>query len=51
MEANEIDEILGLKPVAKEDAPQEPAVEETAKEEPQETKAEPTEPQQPELFD
>ncbi len=51
VEANEIDEILGLKPVAKEDAPQEPAVEETAKEEPQETKAEPTEPQQPELFD
>lgn len=51
VEANEIDEILGLKPVAKEDAPQEPAVEETAKEEPQETKAEPTDPQQPELFD
>lgn len=51
VEANEIDEILGLNPVAKEDAPQEPTVEDTVKEEPQEPKAEQAEPQQPELFD
>ena len=51
VESNEIDEILGLKPVAKEDAPLEPAAEENPQEEPQEPKAEQAEPRQPELFE
>lgn len=51
VESNEIDEILGLKPVAKEDAPLEPAAEENPQEETQEPKAEQAEPRQPELFE
>lgn len=51
VESNEIDEILGLKPVAKEDAPLEPAAEENPQEETQEPKAELAEPRQPELFE
>lgn len=51
VESNEIDEILGLKPVAKEDAPLEPAAEEKPQEETQEPKAEQAEPRQPELFE
>ena len=51
VESNEIDEILGLKPVAKEDAPLEPAAEENPQEETQDPKAEQAEPRQPELFE
>ena len=51
VESNEIDEILGLKTVAKEDAPLEPAAEENPQEETQEPKAEQAEPRQPALFE
>lgn len=51
VESNEIDEILGLKPVAKEDDPLEPTAEENPQEETQEPKAEQAEPRQPELFE
>ncbi len=50
VDAKEIDEILGLKPVAKEDASPKPAEQEPVKEEPKAPKAEKPEAQQAELF-
>ena len=50
VDAAEIDEILGLKPAAEEDAAPQPAVQEPAKEEPKAPKAEKPEAQQAELF-
>lgn len=50
VDAKEIDEILGLKPVAKEDASSKPAEQEPVKEEPKAPKAEKPEAQQAELF-
>ncbi|MDY3910747.1 MAG: ATP-dependent zinc metalloprotease FtsH [Elusimicrobiaceae bacterium] len=50
VDAKEIDEILGLKPVAKEDASLKPAEQEPVKEEPKAPKAEKPEAQQAELF-
>lgn len=50
MDAKEIDEILGLKPAAKEDASPKPAEQEPVKEEPKAPKAEKPEAQQAELF-
>lgn len=51
VEAAEINDILGLKPAAKEDASPEPAAEEPAKEEPKAPKADKPEAKQAELFD
>lgn len=50
VDAKEIDEILGLKPAAKEDASPKPAEQEPVKEEPKAPKAEKPEAQQAELF-
>ncbi|WP_428061531.1 ATP-dependent zinc metalloprotease FtsH [Candidatus Avelusimicrobium stercoris] len=50
VDAKEIDEILGLKPVAKEDASPKPAEQEPVKEEPKAPKAEKPEAKQAELF-
>lgn len=50
VDAKEIDEILGLKPVAKEDASHKPAEQEPVKEEPKAPKAEKPEAKQAELF-
>ena len=50
VDAAEIDDILGLKPAAKEDALPQPAAEEPAKEEPKAPKAPQPEAQQAELF-
>ncbi len=50
VDAKEIDEILGLKPAAKEDASPKPAEQELVKEEPKAPKAEKPEAQQAELF-
>ena len=50
VDAKEIDEILGLKPVAKEDASPKPAEQKPVKEEPKAPKAEKPEAQQAELF-
>ncbi len=50
VDAAEIDEILGLKPAAEEDAAPQPAVQEPVKEEPKAPKAEKPEAQQAELF-
>lgn len=50
VDAKEIDEILGLKPVAKEDASPKPAEKEPVKEEPKAPKAEKPEAKQAELF-
>lgn len=50
VDAKEIDEILGLKPAAKEDASPKPAEQEPVKEEPKAPKAETPEAQQAELF-
>ncbi len=50
VDAKEIDEILGLKPAAKEDASPKPAEQEPVKEEPKALKAEKPEAQQAELF-
>lgn len=50
VDAKEIDEILGLKPVVKEDASPKPAEQEPVKEEPKAPKAEKPEAQQAELF-
>ena len=50
VDAAEIDEILGLKPAAEEDAAPQPAVQEPTKEEPKAPKAEKPEAQQAELF-
>lgn len=50
VDAEEIDEILGLKPAAKEDASPKPAEQEPVKEEPKAPKAEKPEAQQAELF-
>ena len=50
VDAKEIDEILSLKPVAKEDASPKPAEQEPVKEEPKAPKAEKPEAQQAELF-
>ncbi len=50
VDAKEIDEILGLKPVAKEDASPKPTEQEPVKEEPKAPKAEKPEAQQAELF-
>ena len=50
VDAAEIDEILGLKPAAEEDAAPQPAVQEPATEEPKAPKAEKPEAQQAELF-
>lgn len=50
VDAKEIDEILGLKPTAKEDASPKPAEQEPVKEEPKAPKAEKPEAQQAELF-
>lgn len=50
VDAKEIDEILGLKPVAKEDASPKPAEQEPVKEKPKAPKAEKPEAQQAELF-
>lgn len=50
VDAKEIDEILGLKPAAKEDASPKPAEQEPVKEEPKAPKAEKPEVQQAELF-
>ena len=50
VDAKEIDEILGLKPAAKEDASPKPAEQEPVKAEPKEPKAEKPEAQQAELF-
>ena len=51
MDAAEINDILGLKPAAKEDASPEPAQEEPAKEEPKAPKADKPEAKQADLFD
>ena len=50
VDAKEIDEILGLKPAAKEDVSPKPAEQEPVKEEPKAPKAEKPEAQQAELF-
>lgn len=50
VDAAEIDDILGLKPAANEDASREPAAQEPVKEEPKAPKAERPEAQQAELF-
>lgn len=50
VDAKEIDEILGLKPAAKEDASPKPAEQEPVKEDPKAPKAEKPEAQQAELF-